>query len=74
MTCVYSSLFVKVDRGRLAIVMVYVDDLIVTGDWDEEILRTKRNLSVRFHMKELGQVKHFLGLEVDHGRDGILLH
>ncbi|XP_016712468.2 uncharacterized protein [Gossypium hirsutum] len=74
MTYVYSSLFVKVDRGRLAMVMVYVDDLIVTGDWDEEILRTKRNLSVHFHMKELGQVKHFLGLKVDCSRDGTLLH
>ncbi|KAL6311805.1 hypothetical protein AAG906_020916 [Vitis piasezkii] len=59
---VNSSLFVKANGGKLAIVLVYVD-LIITGDDVEEICRTKENLSVRFEMKELGQLKHFLGLE-----------
>ncbi|KAE8723075.1 PLAC8 family protein [Hibiscus syriacus] len=62
-----SSLFVKANEGKLAIVLVYVDDLIITGDDEAEILQTKENLSVRFQMKELGQLKHFLGLEVDLG-------
>ncbi|KAM1391671.1 hypothetical protein ACFX2I_019364 [Malus domestica] len=60
-----SSLFVKANEGKLAIVLVYVDDLIITGEDEAEILRTKENLSVCFQMKELGQLKHFLGLEVD---------
>jgi hypothetical protein len=47
-------LFVKANEGKLAIVLVYVDDLVITGDDEEEILRTKENLSVRFQMKELG--------------------
>ena len=68
-----SSLFVKANGGKLAIVLVYVDDLIITGDDVEEIFRTKENLSVRFEMKELGQLKHFLGLEVDRTHEGIFL-
>ncbi|KAE8694951.1 hypothetical protein F3Y22_tig00110761pilonHSYRG00036 [Hibiscus syriacus] len=40
---------------------------------NEEILQTKENLSVRFQMKELGQLKHFLGLEVDRTHEGIFL-
>lgn len=68
-----SSLFVKANGGKLAIVLVYVDDLIITGDDELEILRTKDNLSVRFQMKELGQLKHFLGLEVDRTQEGIFL-
>ncbi|KAE8684131.1 PLAC8 family protein [Hibiscus syriacus] len=68
-----SSLFVKANEGKLAIVLVYVDDLIITGDDEEEILQTKENLSVRFQMKELGQLKHFLGLEVDRTHEGIFL-
>ncbi|KAM2056264.1 hypothetical protein ACFX16_029094 [Malus domestica] len=70
---VYSSLFVKANEGKLAIVLVYVDDLIITGDDEAEILQTKENLSVRFQMKELGQLKHFLGLEVDRTQEGIFL-
>ncbi|KAE8698166.1 tir-nbs resistance protein [Hibiscus syriacus] len=68
-----SSLFVKANEGKLAILLVYVDDLIITGDDEAEILQTKENLSVRFQMKELGQLKHFLGLEVDRTHEGIFL-
>ncbi|WVZ78229.1 LOW QUALITY PROTEIN: hypothetical protein U9M48_025977 [Paspalum notatum var. saurae] len=68
-----SSLFVKSKEGRLAIVLVYVDDLIITGDNTEEIQRIRDNLSIRFQMKELGELKHFLGLEVEHTKDGIFL-
>ena len=57
----------------MAIVLVYVDDLIITGDDEWEIQQTKANLSVRFQMKELGELKHFLGLEVERTNDGIFL-
>ena len=36
----------KPKDGRLAIVLVYVDDLIITGDYSEKIERTRENLSV----------------------------
>jgi hypothetical protein len=68
-----SSLFVKSKEGRLAIVLVYVDDLIITGNNTEEIQRIRENLSIRFQMKELGELKHFLGLEVERTKDGIFL-
>ncbi|KAG6499850.1 hypothetical protein ZIOFF_039645 [Zingiber officinale] len=68
-----SSLFVKSNEGKLAIVLVYVDDLVITGDDGSEILQTKENLSVRFQMKELAQLKHFLGLEIDRTQKGIFL-
>ena len=66
-------MFAKANGERIAIVLVYVDDLIITGDDVEEIFRTKENLSVRFQMKELGQLKHFLGLEVDQTKEWIFL-
>ncbi|RVW16642.1 Retrovirus-related Pol polyprotein from transposon RE1 [Vitis vinifera] len=74
LTLADSSLFVKANGGKLAIVLVYVDDLIITGDDVEEICQTKENLSVHFEMKELGQLKHFLGLEVGHTHEGIFLY
>ena len=69
-----SSLFVKASEGKIAAVLVYVDDLIITGDFEEEIIRTKENLSIHFQMKELGRLKRFLGLEVDHSDEGLFLH
>jgi hypothetical protein len=68
-----SSLFVNFKEGRIAIVLVYVDDLIITGDNFEEIQRIRKNLSIRFQMEELGDLKHFLGLEVEHTKEGIFL-
>ena len=53
--------------------IIYVDDLFITGDDEAKILRKKENLLVRFQMKELGQLKHFLGLEIDHTQAGIFL-
>ncbi|XP_057540751.1 uncharacterized mitochondrial protein AtMg00810-like [Amaranthus tricolor] len=68
-----SSLFVKNNGDKIATVLVYVDDLIITGDLVEEISRTRENLSVRFQMKELGELKHFLGLEVEKVREAMFL-
>lgn len=68
-----SSLFVKNRDGRLAIVLVYVDDLIITGDNTEEIQLIRENLATRFKMKELGKLKHFLGLEIEESKEGFFL-
>jgi len=54
----------------LVIVLVYVDDLIITSDDETEIQRTKIIISVRFQVKDLGKLKHFLGLEVERTKDG----
>ena len=66
-------MFVKLQGSKLAVVLVYVDDLIITGDDEDEIHRIRENLVVRFQMKELGELKHFLGLEVDQVEDGLFL-
>ncbi|GKB74548.1 TIR-NBS resistance protein, partial [Tanacetum coccineum] len=68
------SLFIKVVEGKLDVVLVYVNDLIITRDYEEEVLQTKKNLSIHFQMKEIRNLKHFLGLEVDHSDDGMVLH
>ena len=40
------DLFVNARDEKLAIVHIYVDDLITTGDDEREIQQTKTNLSV----------------------------
>jgi hypothetical protein len=47
-TPVNSILFVKVNEGKIAIVLFYVDDLIIISDDELKIIQTKENLSIHF--------------------------
>jgi hypothetical protein len=52
---------------------VYVDDMIVTGDDEEEIAQLKVRLGKEFEVKDLGLLRYFLGIEVARGAEGIVL-
>jgi hypothetical protein len=56
--------------GKRTYIILYVDDLITSED-DDELVNLKRELSIRFEMKDLGEVKRFLGMEIEHGFDGV---
>ncbi|KAL0458198.1 UNVERIFIED_CONTAM: Retrovirus-related Pol polyprotein from transposon RE1 [Sesamum latifolium] len=58
------SLFVKKSDDVHMIVLLCVDDMIVTGNHDNEVIKLRWKLSTRFEMKNLGELSHFLGLEV----------
>ena len=68
-----SSLFVW--QGRLGPVstLLYVDDLVIAGADLGEIDRVKLQLAASFDMKELGNLHYFLGIEVIHTPEGILI-
>lgn len=47
--------------------LIYVDDLVIAGN-DLGMLTTfKAYLSECFHMKDLGKIKYFLGIEIARG-------
>ncbi|GJT38133.1 retrovirus-related pol polyprotein from transposon RE2 [Tanacetum coccineum] len=54
-------------------VLVYVDNLIVSGNDHEPITQFKTNLSNCFHMKDLENLKYFLAIEVACANEGIFL-
>ncbi|KAL6329458.1 hypothetical protein AAG906_020911 [Vitis piasezkii] len=54
-------------------VLVYVDDLIISGNDGTVVQQFKDYLSRCFHMKDLGKLKYFLGIEVARNSDGIFL-
>ncbi|MCF7184081.1 reverse transcriptase domain-containing protein, partial [Corynebacterium parakroppenstedtii] len=61
-------------RGTIRLdVLVYVDDLIISGNNSTAIASFKAYLSSCFHMKDLGVLKYFLGVEVARNADGIFL-
>ena len=51
--------------------MVYVDDIILTRDNSEELSELKKVLAREFEVKDLGQMRYFLGMEVARSRKGI---
>ena len=53
--------------------IVYVDDMIVTGDDAEEISKLQEQLATEFEMKNLGGLKYFIGIETARSRQGIFL-
>ena len=58
-----SNLYYKVEYGNPVILLLYVDDLFLTGT-DGLIADTKRNLVTEFEMKDLGMMHYFLGMKV----------
>ena len=58
------SLFTKVTETDITLILVYVDDLLITGNSSTKLSELKTMLSQNFHMKDLGEVSYFLGLEV----------
>ncbi|RVW42149.1 Retrovirus-related Pol polyprotein from transposon RE1 [Vitis vinifera] len=58
------TLFIKHKVGKVTVLIVYVDDMIITGNDEEEITRLQKELATEFEMKNLGGLKYFLGIEV----------
>ena len=54
------------------VITIYVDDLIVGGDNEEEIEHVKSLLKKKFDM-DLGELRYFLGIEVIRVPEGIWL-
>ncbi|KAA3482589.1 Retrovirus-related Pol polyprotein from transposon TNT 1-94 [Gossypium australe] len=67
------SLFIKKDVVSFTALLVYVDDVILAGDNLDEIARVKAFLDSTFTIKDLGDLKYFLGLEVARSSAGIHL-
>ncbi|KAL6315462.1 hypothetical protein AAG906_000754 [Vitis piasezkii] len=58
------TLFIKHKVGKVTVLIVYVDDMIITGNDEEQITRLQKELATEFEMKNLGGLKYFLGIEV----------
>ncbi|XP_029127133.1 uncharacterized protein LOC109798946 isoform X2 [Cajanus cajan] len=61
----YSLFFHKSPTG-IVLILVYVDDLIITRTDNGLITKLQAVLHATFRMKDLGQLTYFLGLEVHH--------
>ncbi|KAL8144835.1 hypothetical protein AgCh_003158 [Apium graveolens] len=67
------SLFLLNKSDSITAILVYVDDLLISGNCQATIDSLKAMLSSTFHMKDLGKLRYFLGLEIDRDATGTSL-
>ena len=67
------SLYVREKENGIIIVCIYVDDLIVGGDKEAEIEHVKALMKQEFDMKDLGELRYFLGIEIIRTKESIWL-
>ncbi|GAU47169.1 hypothetical protein TSUD_28920 [Trifolium subterraneum] len=67
------SLFTMKNNEHFTAILVYVDDIIMAGSSIIEIDRMKTILDTNFKIKDLGNLKYFLGLEVAQSSQGIMI-
>lgn len=65
------SLFTNYDGKFISIVLLYVDDIIITSNNQEEIKKVKINLKEKFGIKDLCLLKYFLKIEIAHYSKGL---
>ena len=58
------------DKGEKTYIALYVDDLLIAGENEDDIAEIKRLLAAEFDMKDLGIAKKFLGMQIEYGVDG----
>jgi hypothetical protein len=68
-----SNLYFKVMNDEHVILLVYVDDLFLTGE-ENLITKCKKKHVAEFEMKDLGLMHYFLGLEVWQSPERIFLN
>ncbi|KAD2804715.1 hypothetical protein E3N88_38092 [Mikania micrantha] len=60
-------------KKKIIIMGVYVDDLFLTGESEEEIKKVKGQLEESFEMSDLGLLNYYLGIEVKQDESGITI-
>ncbi|CAN6701669.1 unnamed protein product [Malus baccata var. baccata] len=58
----------------MVVLLLYVDDIILTGDSDEGVQSVIQRLTTEFDMKDLGLLRYFLGLEIEYHSQGFFVH
>ena len=65
--------FYRNSSSGIILLVVYVNDIVITGSDSTRISSLKSFLHNQFHTKDLGMLRYFLGVEVMRSKHGIFL-
>lgn len=65
--CLYYKRF---NDGNWCMILIYVDDILVTATDEKIIQQVQKDISSTFEIKSLGEIKNYLGIEVEK-KDGV---
>jgi len=68
------SLFSWHHGDHCVFVLVYVDDLLITGNAVDSIAQLKQSLRSAYTIKDLGLARYFLGIEISRSSAGTSLN
>jgi hypothetical protein len=68
------TLFVHMSPHDRALLLLYVDDKIITGDNPKYIAFVKAHLSDQFLMSDLGPLRYFLGIGISSTPEGFFFY
>ena len=69
----HSVFYKHTSEGKCIYLIVYVDDIVITGNDQDGITQLKAHLFKHFQTKDLGLLRYFLGIEVAQSSSGIVL-
>ncbi len=62
-------LFIKRSDGKLIFILIYVDDVTIVHNKEEEFVKIMKELMKNFKLTNLGEISHFLGIQIHtHGK------
>lgn len=64
-----SCMFIKSDNKFLVLLLVYVDDIVITGTSTSVVEGVISSIIAQFTLKDLGSLNYFLGIEVTSSYD-----
>ncbi|XP_019086302.1 PREDICTED: uncharacterized protein LOC109126868 [Camelina sativa] len=67
------SLFVYSRNNDMIFLLLYVDDMIITGSNSHTLTHLLAELSKQFRMKDLGRAHYFLGIQLQYFPDGMFM-
>lgn len=68
------SLYIKHEASQFTALLVYVDDVVLEDNSLVEIKHVKHLLNQQLRIKDLGQLRYFLGFEIARSKEDIFMN